>query len=131
MRVGVACVMQESNSFAPRCSTLENFSIEIGPAIVAANHRTNTEIGGFLEELECLKLEAVPLISAWGLEAGPVEDGAFDRLAPLLCDEGGKGSLAGLFFVLHGAWTSVCFFFALPGAVWRCFDRDGHVAALV
>ena len=98
--------MQESNSFAPGCSTLENFSIEIGPAIVAANHRTNTEIRGFLEELECLKLEAVPLISAWALAAGPIEDGAFDRLAQLLCVEVVKASLDGLLLALHGAWIS-------------------------
>jgi len=106
MRVGIACVMQESNSFAPNYSTLENFYIEQGQEVVAAHEGTNTEVGGFLEELGCLKVEVVPLISAWALASGPIEDRAFDRLTRLLCDEASRAEFDGLLLALHGAWTS-------------------------
>src|SRR6516164_8759150 len=106
MRVGVACVMQESNSFARSYSTFEDFHIDKGHEIVAANQGTNTEVGGFLEELECLKLEAIPLISAWAIAAGPIEDKALNRLVLLLCDEALRAELDGLLIALHGAWTS-------------------------
>src|SRR6266571_9322550 len=71
MRVGVACLMQESNTLAPAYSTLDDFSIEMGEAIVRTNRGTNTELGGFLEELDCLNLESVPVISAWAIAGGP------------------------------------------------------------
>src|SRR5437773_6620363 len=80
MRVAIASVMQESNSFAPRLSSLSDFQIDVGPELARVYRGTNTEIGGFLEELEALGLETVPLLSAWALAAGPVEEAAFERV---------------------------------------------------
>ena len=44
-------------------------------------------MGGFLEELEALGVEAVPLVSAWAVSAGPVEDSAFESLVSLLLQQ--------------------------------------------
>jgi microcystin degradation protein MlrC len=126
MRVGVACLMQESNSFAPSYSTLENFQIDKGQELVASNQGTNTEVGGFLEELECLNLEAVPLISAWALAAGPIEDEAFDRLTRLLCDEACRAEVDGLLLALHGAWTSPSYASADAELVRRIREKIGR-----
>ena len=81
MKIGVAGIVQESNTFAPAPSTLKDFAIETGLAVLSASRGTNTEMGGFLEGLEALGIEAAPLISTWAVSAGPVEDSAFESLA--------------------------------------------------
>lgn len=105
-RVGVACVMQESNTFAPGCSTLDDFLIETGAELVKNYPGTNTEMGGFLEESERLDFEAVPMISAWAISAGPVSEAAFDALAKLLVEHIAKTRIDALLVALHGAWLS-------------------------
>jgi microcystin degradation protein MlrC len=106
MRIGVACVMQESNSFAPVLSPLADFSIQKGDALIAANQSTNTEVGGFLAELEKLGAEVVPLVSAWAIAGGPVDDLTFESLANLLAEQLRGAKLDGLLLALHGAWLS-------------------------
>ena len=106
MKIGVAGIVQESNTFAPAPSTLKDFAIETGVAVVSTNRGTNTEVGGFLEELDALGVEAVPLVSAWAVSAGPVEDSAFESLVSLLLQQIEKNNYDGLLVALHGSWLS-------------------------
>jgi microcystin degradation protein MlrC len=106
MKIGVAGIVQESNTFAPAPSTLKDFAIETGVAVVSASRGTNTEMGGFLEGLEALGVEAAPLISAWAVSAGPVEDSAFESLAGLLLQQIEKERCDGLLLALHGSWLT-------------------------
>src|SRR5271155_5414630 len=106
MKIAIASVMQESNSFAPCQSSLGDFQIEIGFELVRVYRGTNTEIGGFLEELEKLGLEPLPLLSAWALPAGPIEDTALDELCELLVKQIQDTEFDGLLIALHGAWLS-------------------------
>ena len=106
-RIGVAGITQESNTFAPSLSTIEDFSIEQGSAVIGSSQGTNTEVGGFLRALSEASVEAVPLISAWAVSAGPVEDSAFEYLATLLIDKLAAVEIDGLLLALHGAWLSV------------------------
>jgi microcystin degradation protein MlrC len=107
MKIGVAGIVQESNTFAPAPSTLKDFAIETGAAVVATSRGTNTEVGGFLEELDALGVEAVPLVSAWAVSAGPIEDPAFESLVSLLLEQIEKNNYDGLLVALHGAWLSM------------------------
>lgn len=104
MRVGIACVMQESNSFARHLSRLSDFDILHGREILENNRGANTEVGGFVEVLEKAQVEIQLLISAWNAAAGPIEDSAFDSLATLLLEQIGKVECDGLLIALHGAW---------------------------
>jgi microcystin degradation protein MlrC len=106
MKVGVACVMQESNSFAALPSSLADFGIQEGPDLIAVSRNTNTEVGGFLAELASLGAEAVPLISAWAISGGPVDDPSFESLANLLLEHIRSSEFDGLLLALHGAWSS-------------------------
>ena len=106
MKIGVAGIVQESNTFAPAPSTLKDFAIETGLAVLSASRGTNTEMGGFLEGLEALGIEAAPLISTWAVSAGPVEDSAFESLASLLLQQIEKDRCDGLLLALHGAWLT-------------------------
>jgi microcystin degradation protein MlrC len=103
---GVAGMTQESNSFARLASTLSDFRIERQMEIVSANRGANTEVGGFLEELDCLQVEAVPLLSGWAISAGPIEDSAFDTLVDLLLEKVKRVKFDGLLLALHGSWLS-------------------------
>jgi microcystin degradation protein MlrC len=105
MKIAIASVMQESNSFAPTPSLLSDFEIHVGAA--SEIHRgTNTEMGGFLEECEKLGLEALPLLSAWALPAGPVEETTLNQVCELLLRQIQDAEFEGLLIALHGAWLS-------------------------
>jgi microcystin degradation protein MlrC len=106
---GVASMTQESNTFAPALSTLSDFSIEEGIGVVASCRETNSEMGGFLQELDALRIQAVPLVSAWAVSAGPVEDTAFEFLANLLIERLSGVELDGLLIALHGSWLSASY----------------------
>lgn len=104
MRVAIASVMQESNTFSPRPTTFSDFQIEPGPETVRAYRGTNTEMGGFLQEIDILGWEAVPLISVYALAGGPVENATFDKICGLLFETVSKGRFDALVIALHGAW---------------------------
>ncbi len=106
MRFGVAGITQESNTFASSLSTVADFSIEEGDGVISSSKGTNTEVGGFLKGLDALRVEAVPLLSAWAVSAGPIEDSAFDTLADRLIAQIKKNKFDGLLLALHGAWLS-------------------------
>lgn len=103
---GVAGMTQESNSFASFPSTLNDFTVESEREIVSANRGANTEVGGFLQELDCLQVQAVSLLSGWAISAGPIEDSAFDTLVDLLLEKVRGAKLDGLLLALHGSWLS-------------------------
>jgi microcystin degradation protein MlrC len=106
LKFGVACISQESNTFAPFPSTIDDFSIAIGAAIVPLNQGTNTEVGGFLKELDILQVDAVPLLSAFAVPAGPVTDATIEELTGLLIEQIRSTQFDGLLLALHGAWVS-------------------------
>lgn len=101
----MAGIVQESNTFAPFPSTMADFAVERGEAILASRG-TNTEVGGFLDELDALGIEAVPMLSSWAVSAGPMDDRTFETLSGLLIDSLPPGHIDGVLLALHGAWLS-------------------------
>src|SRR5579885_2231504 len=77
MRLGIAGLTQESNTFALSFSTRSDFVIEEDDRVIASAHGTNTEVGGFIDALKSLAAEPIPLLSGWAVSAGPVEDATF------------------------------------------------------
>ncbi len=109
MKVGVACVMQESNSFARSYSSLADFSIARGHHILEIGRGTNTEVGGAIRGIESLGHEVVPLFYAWGGAAGAVDDNTFEVLSRSLIEAIGNHPCDALLVALHGAWLSPSF----------------------
>lgn len=107
MRIGVASVMQETNTFSVRPCQWEDFTTAVGPESARRLQSTNSEFNGALAALEGLGVEAVPIIYAWAMPSGRVEQAAFRRLEAALA-----GALAdalpldGLVLSLHGAMAS-------------------------
>ncbi len=107
MRIGVATIMQETNSFAARSCGLEDFTVTTGEASRDRVIGTNSEMAGAIAAIEAAGATAIPLLHAWALPSGPVEDEAFTWLQGLLQERlGSAGPLDGLILSLHGAMAT-------------------------
>ena len=106
--------------------------VESGTELAGLYAGTNTEMGGFLEECERLHFQAVPLMSAWAISAGPVSKIAFDELARRLLEQLGKTELDALLVALHGAWLSESHLCADGELIRRVRERIGpHIPIVV
>lgn len=120
-RVAVACVMQETNTFAPRSCGMEDFTVARGEDAAARVRGTNSEMAGALTAVAAAGAEAVPILHAWAMPNGPVEHETFVRLRDEL--------LTGL--DVHRGWDAVVL--ALHGAMatTEIPDADGALLAAV
>ena len=110
MRVGILCLMQESNTFLNKKTEFYHFEedlllegSEIRHNMVDAHH----EVGGFLEGLDAAGIEAVPIFAARALPYGTIRKQAFNQLMErmfLLVEE--TGPLDGYLVAPHGATVS-------------------------
>ena len=110
MRVGILCLMQESNTFLSKSTEFHHFEEdlllegnEIRDQMADAHH----EVGGFFEGLESEKIEAVPIFAARALPFGTIRKQAFDQLLGRMfsmLEE--AGSLDGFLVAPHGATVS-------------------------
>lgn len=106
-RVGVASIVQETNTFSPRVSTLDDFraqSLVEGQEAGRRYRGTNTELGGALARLEERGAEGIPLIHAWAMSSGRLAREALDTLCGMLAAEIAEAlPLDALVLSLHGA----------------------------
>ena len=106
-RIGVASLVQETNTFNPNPTRWDDYTVLAGGDVSDTLAGTNTEFAGAVSELGRLGAEAVPLLAAWALPSGRVADRAFARLAGLLDTRLKEvGPLDGLVLSLHGAMAA-------------------------
>ena len=104
MRIGVAYLLQESNTFSPLSTSLDDFGITVGPALVERWRGTRTEIAGFLDVLRRPGIETVPLVAGWALTKGRILPDAFAQMKRMLADSlRAAGPLDGLLLACHGS----------------------------
>lgn len=107
MRVAVASIVQETNTFSPLPSTLEDFTAQglwTGDRAVELSRGSNTEFAGAVSELQAAGATVVPLLRAWAMSGGVLQDPAFGRLRDMLLDGlRGAGPVDGVVLSLHGA----------------------------
>jgi microcystin degradation protein MlrC len=107
LRLGIAALWHETNTFAPGRTTLDDFRAyrlaDGARAVRAAHAGTETELGGALAACEALAYEAVPLFSAAAVPGPIVEADAYAELRARLLDRLEEaGRLDGLLLALHG-----------------------------
>ena len=83
-RIGVLLVQPESNSFAVRAATLDEYPILDGDEADARLAGANSEFPGACAEIRRRSGVAGPLLYAHALPAGPLEDDAFTRLRSMV-----------------------------------------------
>jgi microcystin degradation protein MlrC len=110
MRIGVAAIHQESNTFSPVLSDFDDFAVHgfyAGEEVREQLRGTNTEVGGALSFLESEGETAVPLIRAWAQSSGRLSDAAFQELGRQLSSSLDDAvPLDGLILALHGAMVT-------------------------
>ena len=109
-RIGVASIIQETNTFSPVSCTWDDFASQgvfEGSAAEAAFRGTNTELGGALDEVGRLGHRPVPLFRAWSMSSGRVTSEALSELAGRLSAViTARRPLDGLVLSLHGAMAT-------------------------
>jgi microcystin degradation protein MlrC len=104
MRVGIAYLIQETNSFSPIPTRLADFQISTGSSALEKWTGTKTELGAFIDFLSASRMEAVPLFAGWAITQGRIEGDEFVRLKGKIAAELEQaGRLDGLLLALHGA----------------------------
>ncbi len=112
MRVGIAMMSHETNTFSPVVTDLARFSgghehPRAGPAAVATYRGTASCLGGYIKVCEELGMEINMSIAAGASPSGPVEDDAFEYMCQQIvavaqdCDA--------LLLDLHGAMVTKSF----------------------
>ncbi len=107
MRIGIASLNHESNTFASFPTTLSDFRFVRGQELVEHYRSTFHEVGGFIAGAEEYGYEMVPLMGAVATPAGAVEADAYEALLDeLLGLIDGAMPLDGLLLGLHGAFVA-------------------------
>lgn len=125
-RVGIIALLQESNTFIPRQTTLDHFRADLlltGEEVRTRLADTHHEVGGFFAGLAAADIAAVPIFAARAYPYGVISRAAFDELLNLLkqaLSAALKGGLDGLLVAPHGATVSEQY----P-------DADGHWLSVV
>lgn len=124
MRIGIAGISHESNSFSSQPTTMERFAehgLLRGEEIVARHRDAHSKIAGYLRGAQEYGYTAVPLFIASASPMGPLTRDTYETLVGEVLDAiRSAGPLDGLFLYLHGAMVSE----AYP-------DGDGEMCARV
>lgn len=107
MRIAIAGLMHESNTFSSKPTALDDFQIQRGEELISWWQDAHHEVGGFIEGVSKEKLEPVPTLMANATPSGIVTADAFDQLTGELIERLSLAQpLDGLLLALHGAMVS-------------------------
>jgi microcystin degradation protein MlrC len=113
MRLLIAMMKHETNTFSPVPTPLQRFGHGPGPlygeAAVAAYRGTGTGLGAYLDLAAREGAEIVLPIAAGAPPSRPVDDAAFEHIAGIICDAVAKGGFDGIMLDLHGAMVTESF----------------------
>ena len=127
-RIGVASLVQETNTFSPKPTVREDYTILAGEDALGTLAGTNTEFAGAVAQLDEMRAEVVPLLAGWALPSGRVTDETFEYLTGLLDRELHRARpLDGLVLSLHGAMVAGSIFDADAALIEVARRRIGSV----
>ena len=107
MRIGIASLSHESNTFASFPTTLSDFRIVRGRELIEQYRSTFHEVGGFIAGADEYGYEMVPLLGAVATPAGAVQAEAYEALSgELVALISDAMPLDGLLLGLHGAMVA-------------------------
>jgi microcystin degradation protein MlrC len=106
VRIAIASVLQESNTFSPVLTRYEDFNPVFGEAALERHTGKLTEMGGFISVLSEARATMAPVCAAWAITANRLVRGDFDRLAQRVEQELAKSKADALLFAMHGAQTA-------------------------
>jgi microcystin degradation protein MlrC len=110
MRLLIAMMKHETNTFSPVPTPLERFGNGPGPlygeAAIRAYRGTGTGLGAYLDLAEREGAEIVLPIAAGAPPSRPVEDAAYAHMTDTICEAAARGGFDGIMLDLHGAMVT-------------------------
>jgi microcystin degradation protein MlrC len=107
MKIAIASLMQETNSFSPlptTVATFESYYLLRGQELMTGYGEARVEVPGFLAVLDAAGATPVPLLAAYAAASGTVTRAAFDALVGEIEERLRRaGPVDGLLLALHGA----------------------------
>jgi microcystin degradation protein MlrC len=106
MRLLIAMMKHETNTFSPVPTPLARFGPLYGEDAIRAYRGTGTGLGAYLDLAEREGAEVVLPIAAGASPSGPVEDAAYAHITDAICDAAARGGFDGIMLDLHGAMVT-------------------------
>ena len=110
VRVGVASLIQETNTFSPLPMDFDSFEARgwyEGEEIRSHLAGTATEVAGAIEVLDAAGVTAVPLLRGWAYSGGRITHACLETLSHRLSAAiAAAGPLDGMVLSLHGAMAA-------------------------
>lgn len=112
MRLLIAMMMHETNTFSPVPTDMQRFALGLGQLppqgakAVQAYRHTGTATGAFIDLAEAAGAEFELAIAAHAAPSGPVQDEAFERMTRTIVDTVARGGWDGILLDLHGAMVT-------------------------
>src|SRR5712672_493529 len=107
MRVGIAGLLHESNTFLSRPTSYEDFastSLTKGEQLLERWQGAAHEVGGFVEGARQFGFDAAPAMATFAVPSGALTPEAFERLTGELLEAiDAAGPVDGMLLALHGA----------------------------
>lgn len=112
MRLLIAQMLHETNTFSPVPTDLQRFALSAGEvppcgeAAVAAFRGTGTATGAFIDAAQQAGAQFELVLGAHAAPSGPVHDDAFDWMCTRITDAVRRGGWDGILLDLHGAMVT-------------------------
>jgi microcystin degradation protein MlrC len=106
-RIAIGGIVHETNTFVPRLTTLDNFTLDDGEALVTRWQGSRSSLGGALHGLREAGYEPVPLLYTTAMPSGTVAHEAYKTLLNRLLERlETVMPIDGVLLVLHGAMVA-------------------------
>ena len=106
MRLLIAMMKHETNTFSPVPTPLARFGPLYSDAAIRAYRGTGTGLGAYLDLAEREGAEIVLPIAAGASPSGPVEEAAYRHIIDAICEAATRGGFDGIMLDLHGAMVT-------------------------
>jgi microcystin degradation protein MlrC len=106
MRLLIAMMKHETNTFSPVPTPLARFRPLYAEAAIRAFRGTGTGLGAYLDLAEEQGAEIVLPIAASAPPSRPVEDGAYAHITDMILEAAARGGFDGILLDLHGAMVT-------------------------
>jgi microcystin degradation protein MlrC len=106
MRLLVAMMKHETNTFSPVPTPLDRFRPLYGEAAIRAFRGTGTGLGAYLDLAERERADIVLPIAAGAPPSRPVEDSSYAHITDTICEAVARGGFDGIMLDLHGAMVT-------------------------
>ncbi|MEP6540075.1 MAG: M81 family metallopeptidase, partial [Bryobacteraceae bacterium] len=106
MKIAIASILQESNTFSPVSTRYEDFDPVYGAAVLTRHEGKFTEMGGFIDVLRRARATVVPVCAAWAITANRLTRADFENLANQFAQGLAAAKADALLMAMHGAQTA-------------------------